>query len=605
MTPISIAEKIRGLMRLDRAVKLVWDSARGWTIAGFALMAIQACLPLLTLYLIKLIVDGVTASAGAPDKTAALSDVLFWIVFAALTALLTYAFRAVAEIVREQQSQLMTDYVTDVIHRQSAAVDLAYYENPSYYDTLHRAQQEAPYRPNHIVQSLTQLGQNAISLLALAGLLIYLHWAIALILFLTVLPAVAVKIRHADRLYAWQMRHTATERHVYDYHHMLTGSHYAKELRLFGLGDLFRQRHRDLLKTLREEKLKLAKTRSASELVAQAAAVITLFGMLIFIAVRTVQGAMTLGDMVMYYGAFQRAQSVLQDIMGGLAGLYEDSMFMNHFYEFMDLKPQTPAPAKSAAMPRPMSEGIRMENVSFRYTSVEHDILKDINLSIRPGEVVALVGDNGAGKTTLAKLLCRLYDPAGGRITMDGTDFRDFDIEALRREITVIFQDYNHYLFTARENIRIGDVSLSPEDERIREAARQAGTDEFISGLPHGYETLLGNKYEGGAELSIGEWQKVALARAFLRDAQLIILDEPTSSMSARMEHEIFQSFRKLLKNRSALLISHRFSTVRMADTICVLEGGRIVESGSHEQLMKLGGQYAHMFNIQAQQYGL
>ena len=590
-------------MQLHRAVDLVWESAKGWTIAGLCMMAIQAFLPLLTLYLIKMTVDAVAAGISAPDKAAALRHVLLWIGLTVVAALVTAAFRTLAGIVSEQQGQLVTDHVTDVIHRQSAAVDLAYYENSKYYDTLHRAQQEAPYRPNHIVQALTQLGQNGLSLLALAGLLFYLHWAVALILFVAVLPAIIVKIRHADRLYEWQSRRTETERRTYEYHHMLTDSLHAKELRIFNLGNLFRKRHRELLGILRGERLRLAKTRSAFDLIAQAAAIITLFGMLVFIAARTIQGAMTLGDMVMYYGAFQRAQGCLQDIMGGLAGLYEDSMFLNHFYDFLDLKPATTAPSNCVKVPRPMQEGIVLEHLSFRYPTADREVLNDINLTIRPGEVVALVGDNGAGKTTLAKLLCRLYDPAGGRITMDGTDFRDFDIEALRREITIIFQDYIHYPLTAQENIWIGDVSLSPDDDRIRNVARQAAIDGKIINLPHGYETILGNRFNGGVELSIGEWQKVALARAFLRDAQLIILDEPTSAMSSRVEQEIFQSFRTLLEGRSALLISHRFSTVRMADLICVLDEGRIVERGSHEELIKLGGLYAHLYEIQAQHY--
>jgi ATP-binding cassette, subfamily B, bacterial len=596
-------QKIRGLMQLRRAVVLVWDSARVWTAAGLVFIVIQAFLPLLVLYLIKLTVDAVACGISATDKATALSRVFLWIGLTTLAALLTAVCRALAEIIREHQSQLVTDHVTDVIHSKSAEVDLAFYENPLYYDTLHRAQQEAPHRPNHIVQALTQLGQNGISLIALAGLLFYLHWAVALVLFIAVVPGIIVKIRHANHMYEWQSRVTETERRTYDYHWMLTDELHAKEVRLFDLGNLFRKRYRDLREMLRGERLLLARNRSLFDLLAQAGAIVALFGMLVFIAARTIQGMITLGDMVMYYQAFQRAQGYLQEIMGGLAGLYEDSMFLNHFYDFLDLKPLTASPAQSVPVPKPMKAGIVLEHVSFKYPGASGDVLRDIKLQIRRGDVVALVGDNGAGKTTLAKLLCRLYDPAGGCITMDGVDFRKFDIHELRREIAMIFQDYIHYPLTVRENIWIGDISRDPNDDNIRIAAQQAGADSLINRLPNGYETILGNRYNGGMELSIGEWQKVALARAFLRKAQLIILDEPTSAMSARMEHEIFQTFHKLLNGRSALIISHRFSTVRMADMICVLEDGRIIESGSHEELIKLGGRYARLYEIQAQHY--
>jgi len=269
----------------------------------------------------------------------------------------------------------------------------------------------------------------------------------------------------------------------------------------------------------------------------------------------------------------------------------------------MDLKSEAAVCQQCKDVPRSMQDGITFENVSFMYSEEGGNVLEDINMTIRAGEVVALVGDNGAGKTTLAKLLCRLYEPTGGRITLDGTDFRDFDIKDLRHEIAVIFQDYIHYPLTVRENIWVGNISLNPDDERLYAAAQFSAADTFISKLPAGYDTLLGKHFGGGVEISVGEWQKVALARAFLRDAQMIILDEPTSALSPQSEYEIFQSFRKLIKGHSALLISHRFSTVRMADMIYVLDKGRIVERGSHEALMKLNGYYAHMFNIQAQQY--
>jgi ATP-binding cassette subfamily B protein len=591
------------LKPLRRAVGLVWESARGWTVAGAVLVVVQGLLPLLSLYLTKLTVDAVTAGIRSPDKEGALARVLLWIALTGLVALATAALRAVAEIVREQQGQRVTDHVMDVIHRQSAAVDLAYYEDPRYHDTLYRAQQEAPYRPMRLVQSLTAIAQNGVSLLGLAGLLLFLHWGVALVLFVAVLPGIVVKLRHARKLHAWQASRTKTERRAWDFHRMLTSTLHAKELRIFGLGQLFRKRFRELRATLREERMRLTMGRAGFDLVAQAGAILSLFGMLAFVAWRTLLGLLTLGDMVMYFQAFQRAQGYLQETLGGLAGLYEDSLFLGNFEEFLALTPRVAGPASPAPVPRPMKTGFSVEGVGFRYPSSERPVLEDVRFSVGPGEVVALVGDNGSGKTTLAKLLCRLHDPTHGRISIDGTDLRDVDPAALRREISVIFQDYVHYPLSARENIWIGDVEADPLSAAVIRAAEQAGAAPLIARLPRGYDTILGGQFEDGVELSVGEWQKVALARAFLRDAQLVILDEPTSSMSARAEAEVFQAIRGLLDGKAALLVSHRFSTVRMADRICVLEQGRIVEQGTHDELVRLGGTYASMYEQQARRY--
>jgi ATP-binding cassette subfamily B protein len=290
-------------------------------------------------------------------------------------------------------------------------------------------------------------------------------------------------------------------------------------------------------------------------------------------------------------------------MLSGLAGLYEDNLFLSNLYEFLDLKRKVIEPAHGSPIPQPMKTGVVFDHVGFRYPTGSRKVLEDISLVIRPGEVVALVGENGSGKTTLIKLLCRLYDPVDGNITLDGTDLRQFETTALRRNISVILQDYAKYHLSARENIWFGNTALAPDHERIVAAARQAGADDLIAALPHGYETILGKRFEDGEELSIGEWQKVALARAFLRDAQIIVLDEPTSSMDAKAEYAVFQNFRQLAAGRTAILISHRFSTVRMADRIYVLKDGSITEGGTHEELIHRGGTYARLFETQAQYY--
>lgn len=596
-------QKVLRAFQLSRALRFVWQSAKGWTIANGVLLVMQGVLPLLSLYLMKLIVDAVTAGLAAPDKGLAFRQVVFLIALMGIVTLVGVLTRSISGLVSDAQAQVVTDHMSDLLHAKSIEVDLEYYESARYYDTLHRAQREAPFRPTHIVTALAQIGQNGISLLAMAGLLFLFHWIVAAILFVAVIPGIAVRFRYAGKMYHWQQEKTSTERQAAYINWMLTGSSHAKEIRLFDLGHLFVGRFRTLRRKLRREKLEIAARRSFAELVAQTSAIVAIFGSYAFIAYRTVQGTITLGDLVMYYQAFQRGQGFLKEMLGGLAGLYEDNLFLSNLYEFLDLKRKVIEPLHGRPIPQPMQTGILFNHVNFQYPTGSRKVLEDFSLSIQPGEVIALVGENGSGKTTLIKLLCRLYDPTAGTITIDGTDLRQFETATLRREITVIFQDYAQYHLTARENIWFGNTGLPPDHERIIAAARNSGADDVISALPHGYETVLGKAFEDGEELSIGEWQKVALSRAFLRDAQIIVLDEPTSSLDAKAEYAVFQNFRKLASGRTAILISHRFSTVRMADRIYVLKEGKIIEGGTHEELLHRGGTYAHLFETQAQYY--
>ena len=590
-------------MRLDFALRLVWQSAPGWMIASLALLVVQGALPLVSLYLMKLVVDAVTTALEAPDKGAAFGQVALLIGLTGGVALIGALTRSIAGLVSEAQGQVVTDHMSDLLHAKSIKVDLEYYESSQYYDKLHRAQREAPFRPIRIVNGLVQVAQSGISLLAMAGLLLSFHWGIAAILFVAAIPGLFVRLRYAGQTYRWQRQRTSAERQAWYFHWLLTGDGHAKEIRQFDLGSLFMRRFRDLRQQLRREKIEIATRRSIAELVAQVSATVAVFGSYAFIAYRTVQGAITLGDLVMYYQAFQHGQGFLREMLSGLAGLYEDNLFLYNLQEFLELKPKVVEPRHPRSVPCPMQTGIVFDRVSFQYPTGTRKVLEDITLTIQPGEVVALVGENGSGKTTLIKLLCRLYDPASGIITLDGIDLRQFETTALRREISVIFQDYAQYHLTARENIWFGNVALPSDEERIVEAARHAGADEVIAGLPQGYETILGKWFENGEELSVGEWQKVALARAFLRDAQIIVLDEPTSALDARAEYEVFKRFRQLAEGRTVILISHRFSTVRMADRIFVLEDGRIIESGTHDELVRLSGTYARLFETQAQYY--
>lgn len=599
----SIKLKIQRTLQLRRAVFFVWKSAKGWTLLNGALLVIQGLLPLLPLYLTKLIVDTVTAGVKAPDKGDTIRHVLLLVALMGATVLLTSLIRSIAGLVSEWQSYLVSDHMNDVLLDKSVGADLEYYESARYYDTLHRAQREAPFRPISIVNGLTQIGQNAISLLAISALLMVFHWVIAIFLFIAVLCGTAVRLIYTGKLFRWQREQTARERQAGYLNWMLTDISHAKEIRLFDLGPLFIRRFKDIRRTLRMGKLHITYKRSIADFAAQTVATTAIYGSYAYVAYQTVEGRITLGDLVMYFQAFQRVQGYLQGMLSSLAGLYEDNLFLSNLYEFLDLKRTVPEPAQPRPLPQPLKQGIVLDHVSFQYPGGTRKVIEDVSLTIRPGEVVALVGENGSGKTTLMKLLCRLYDPTGGTISLDGADLRQFDTKALRHEISIIFQDYVHYQLTARENIWLGNTRLPPDDERIIAAAQRSGADAVISALPHGYDTILGKRFENGEELSIGEWQKVALARAFMRNSQIIVLDEPTSSMDAKAEFEVFESFRRLVSGRTAILISHRFSTVRMADRIFVLKHGKIIENGTHDELVRAGGTYATLFEMQAQHY--
>jgi ATP-binding cassette subfamily B protein len=598
--PATLAGTGRFVASAWRAWRYVWQAAPGLTAASLALAVAQGMLPIAALVLLKRIVDAIAAAANG-GGAAALQPAFVLIALGAALALLTAAVNGLAGVAGEAHAQRVADHMHDVLHAKSIELDLEYYENPQYYDTLHRAQQEAPYRPIHIAKSLVAIFQHGLSLLAMAALLVSLHWSLALIVLVAVAPEVLVHLKFANDLYAWRRRRTVTERYAQYYDWMMTGPLHAQELRLFDLGGLFLRKFRDLRELLRRERLSMLARRSGIEFGAQSAAIAAMFGAYAFIAWRTVQGGLSLGGLVMYFQAFQRGQESLRQLLRAGAGLYEDHLFLANLYAFLDLERKVAEPARPAPVPRPMRKGIAFEHVSFGYG--DKSVLHDVSLEIPAGATVALVGENGSGKTTLIKLLARLYDPQSGRITVDGIDLRDFATADLRRQTSVIFQDYVRYNLTARENIWFGNVESDPDASRIQAAADHAGAGDVIRKLPRGLDTVLGRWFEDGSELSVGEWQKIALARALLREAQVIVLDEPTSAMDAKAEYELFERFHALAAGRTAILISHRLSTVKMADRIYVLRAGRIVESGTHAELVGRSGAYARLFAAQASGY--
>jgi len=581
----------------------VWQASRGWTVSSLGLQAILGLMPLMTLYILKKIVDTITLVYEEHGNTTVFDDVLFFIILAGIVAFSSAALSAIALVVKDAQENIVTDFMSQLIHDKAIEVDLEYYENPTYYDQLHRMQKEAPFLPTRILQSLLQSIQFFISLVVVAGWLMWFHWIIVPILCLTALPKVLVRLRQADHEHALEIRHTPLERQTSYLHELLTNDMYAKDIRLFAIGTIFSERFQSIRKQLRTEELTFDRKWLKVGLLSEILPTLGVFGMLCFVAYRTSLGWLTVGDLVVAFQAIQRGQGFLQGFLTSITNLYGNNLFVQNMHEFLTIQSRlvsTPAPKQ---IPNPMEGGIGFHRVSFCYPGGKQTILDNVSLEIRPGEHIALVGENGAGKTSLVKLLCRLYDPIQGRITLDGIDLREFSLKDLRREVSVMFQDNVRYHLSARENVWLADTSVSMESSRIEAAIQQAGAQGIFEKLEAGCDAILGKRFDGGEELSIGEWQKIALARAFFRDSQMLILDEPTSAMDAQAEYELFQRFHALTKGRTAILISHRLSSVKMVDRIYVLEHGAVIESGTHEELIAWNGRYADLFDMQAQKY--
>lgn len=596
----TLKKKLGTFLLVRLALHHVWQSGPGLMIGSSILLLVQGLLPLLTLYVTKLVVDAVTAGVAAPDKAEAFKTVLRAIALAGGTALLSAVLSSVSAIVRELQQIAFADHMQDIILRRSVELDLEYYENASYYDALHRAQQGGASRPVAIVHRLVEIAQNVVSLVAVAALLTALHWSIGLILIAATIPGVFVRLKYSERFYAWVRDRSPSERLAAYFQFLLSTAAAAKEIRIFGLGPFFIDRHRELRSQLRNEKIRLTTALSIKELITQGVGAVGMFVVFAILCLRAIHGYMSLGDIVMYFQGIQRGIGYLRSVLGSLTMLYEDCLFLSYLAEFFALKKTVVEPTDPSPMPRPICQGIVFDRVGFQYSAQGKMVLKDVSLTIKPGETVALVGENGAGKTTLIKLLCRLYDPTHGSISIDGKDLRKFATADVRREVCPIFQDFLQFSLTVDENIRLGDIEAPIDREGVVLAARQTGAESFIERLPDSYQTLLGRMFEGGQELSVGQWQRLALARALFRKGQIIVLDEPTSSQDARSEYEFFENFRQLARDRIAVIISHRFSTVRMADRIFVLNDGTIIESGSHDELIEQKGVYAGLFHLQA-----
>ncbi|NJN65191.1 MAG: ABC transporter ATP-binding protein [Chloroflexaceae bacterium] len=589
---------------IPRSFLLVWNAYPAGTLAMGVVTLLSAFLPATQAWTGKLIVDTVvrTTADGMTPSHGLLAVLPFLLLeFALLT--LSSALNQGRTLLEHVLHSRVAHSINATIMHKAQALDLSYFENAEFYDRLQNARRESDRRALSIVNMGFLTIQNVVTLASFALILLAFNPAIALILFGATMPLFIAQTRYSGlyfRLLTW--RAPEFRRMVY-LEHLLTVDTTAKEIKLFGLSEPMLKRYQDLFWEFHLEDEKLAKRRSVISTGWGLLGTFSYYGAYAWIVWVTVAGHITLGDMILYITLFRQSQSIFQGLFYNLGQLYESGLFMTNLFEFLDLKPQVETSLHHRRVPRPLTQGIEFRNVSFRYPGEDSWVLQGVNLHLRPGEKLALVGTNGAGKTTLIKLLTRLYDPTEGTILLDGVDLRDYDLEDVRACIGVIFQDFVHYQATARENIGFGQIDALGNEPRIVAASERGGADEVIASLPQHYDTMLGHWFSEGHELSGGQWQKIALSRAFMRDSEILVLDEPTASLDAEREYEIFQRFRELTDGKTAILISHRFSTVRMADCIAVLKHGQVVELGSHRELLALGGDYARLFTLQAEGY--
>jgi len=600
MAEVSLKERFSALGNLPSFFRLVWKTSRSLTIATALIRIVRSAIPVSILYVGKLIIDQVVQLSRETNNDHTYLWELVAIEFA--LAILSDGLGRASTLIDSLLGDLFSNYTSIQIMEHAATLDLEQFEDSLFYDKLERARQQTIGRTILLSQVLGQV-QDLITMGFLAaGLVVFNPWLI-LLLFLAVLPAFLGESYFNDRNYSLSRRQTPERRELDYIRYIGASDETAKEVKLFNLSGFLIDRFRQLSQKFYRDNKKLAIKRSAWGTVFSLIGTLGYYGAYVYMISKTVQGRISIGDLTFLAGSFRQLRALLDGVLGRFTAVSQGAIYLKDFFDFFDIQPVIWPKPDARPFPNPIREGFVFENVGFKYAHSENFANRHLNFTLAAGEKLALVGENGAGKTTLVKLLARLYDPTEGRILLDGHDLREYDLVELRKNVGVIFQDYIRYQMTVAQNIAVGNIDEKENRELVERSAQKSMADALVQRLAGKYDQALGRRFNQGVELSGGEWQKIALARAYMKEAQLLILDEPTSALDARAEYEVFQRFAELTRGKTAVLISHRFSTVRMADRILVLDRGQLLEIGSHEELLAKGGRYAELFRLQAMGY--
>lgn len=601
-TPLPAGRLARSFALWRKVLVLLKYSSRRLSVLVFGATLLEIALTLGALLAVKLAIDDIARSAGDAGEVA-LGPVL-WAVTGVLALFLAgRLMHSVANYFRAAQGFVVSDYVNRAIQERAVAADLSFYDSALYYDNLERARQAGAQRPAQVIANTLNVFRGGMMLAGIAAVLFVVEWRLLPVSLIAVGLMLGVQLRFTRKRFELQRRLVQTERHAAYADYMMTSQPFSKEIRLWDLGAYLRDRYMKIREAVRRDYLAIERRKAIAEGLVSVAGTGVVLAAAAFILYRFTTGAAALSDLVMVVLLLVRAEIAGRDFVTGLTKLYDDQLFLNQIFAFLELQPVISSSATPQPLPAAPKEGIALEGVTFSYPGAAQPALRDVSLRLAAGRFTALVGGNGSGKTTLIKLLCRLYDPQEGAVTYDGTDVRAFDPVAYRRQFSVIFQDFAQFAYSGRDNMRLTDLGRDSDSARLERTARLTGAHEVLEDLPRGYETVLSRMFDGGVELSGGQWQKIALSRAIFPASKFIILDEPTSAIDPNAEAALFDGFRDKLEGRGALVISHRLSTVRQADYTYVLDRGRIIEEGTHAELIARQGRYAEMFERQGRGY--